>query len=195
MHTATTQRRISQSSIGTRRLRPAHPPVGSCVNPRLTAGEQRYARRQGKTDRLDAEAVARVVAREADRLPVLVLEDELAFLELLVREPTCIKAAQVELHDSEIRKARAGAVIKGPSKIGQLRQHTSWPDARAPVPYAIRTKRESFASAERTKRQWACCHVLGSGSRRRDRRRPLWFGAGPPSPGRDQDVCSRNSRR
>jgi transposase len=56
------------------------------VSPRLTAGERRYARRQGKTDRLDAEAVTRVLAREADGLPLVVLEDELAILELLVRE-------------------------------------------------------------------------------------------------------------
>jgi transposase len=56
------------------------------VNPRLTAGERRHARRRGKTDRLDAEAVACVLLREAARLPRVALEDEAAVLELLVRE-------------------------------------------------------------------------------------------------------------
>jgi transposase len=42
------------------------------VDPRLTAGERRYARRRGKSDRLDAEAVARVLLREGAVLPVIV---------------------------------------------------------------------------------------------------------------------------
>jgi transposase len=56
------------------------------VDLRLTAGERKHTRRRGKTDRLDAEAVARVLLREAVRLPAVALEDEAAVLELLVRE-------------------------------------------------------------------------------------------------------------
>ena len=40
------------------------------INPRWTAGERQHARQRGKSDRLDARAVARVVRREAAPPPV-----------------------------------------------------------------------------------------------------------------------------
>src|SRR5205085_1168749 len=58
------------------------------INPRWTAQGRRQARRPGKSDRLDARAVALVVWREAASLPPLQPEeqDETAVLDLLVSE-------------------------------------------------------------------------------------------------------------
>jgi len=56
------------------------------VNPRWTAEGRRSARRPGKTDALDAHAVARLVLREATTLPKVATEDETALLDLLVTE-------------------------------------------------------------------------------------------------------------
>ncbi len=56
------------------------------VNPRWTAIGRRSARRPGKTDALDAQAVALLVWREANTLPLVATEDETAVLDLLVTE-------------------------------------------------------------------------------------------------------------
>jgi transposase len=56
------------------------------VNPRWTALGRRSARRPGKTDRLDAQAVALLVLREGAHLPVVTAEDETAVLDLMVTE-------------------------------------------------------------------------------------------------------------
>ncbi len=56
------------------------------VNPRWTALGRRSARRPGKTDRLDAQAVALLVLREGAGLPSVAVEDETAVLDLLVTE-------------------------------------------------------------------------------------------------------------
>jgi transposase len=56
------------------------------INPRWTAKERGRARRTGKTDRLDAHAVALLVWREEDPLPQVATEDETAVLEVLVTE-------------------------------------------------------------------------------------------------------------
>jgi transposase len=56
------------------------------INPRWTAKERGRARRTGKTDRLDAHAVALLVWREEDPLPQVAAEDETAVLEVLVTE-------------------------------------------------------------------------------------------------------------
>lgn len=50
------------------------------VNPRLTAGTRRGGRQRGKSDRLDALAVARVVAQEGDALPAVHADDATAVL-------------------------------------------------------------------------------------------------------------------
>ncbi len=62
------------------------------VNPRLTAQGRRRARKQDKNDRLDAQAVARIVLRDALELPVVVMEDEAAVLELMNRERDRLKS-------------------------------------------------------------------------------------------------------
>ena len=56
------------------------------VNPRWSAPGRRSARQPGKSDRLDARAVALLVWREAATLPSVAPEDETAVLDLLVTE-------------------------------------------------------------------------------------------------------------
>lgn len=56
------------------------------INPRWTAEGRRSARTPGKSDALDAQAVARLVQREAATLPRVGADDETAVLELLVTE-------------------------------------------------------------------------------------------------------------
>jgi transposase len=56
------------------------------INPRWTAQERQRARRPGKSDRLDARAVALYLWREAATLPPLDAEDDTTVLDLLVTE-------------------------------------------------------------------------------------------------------------
>jgi transposase len=56
------------------------------INPRWTAVRRRSARRPGKTDKLDASAVAHLVRQEATTLPRVLPEDETALLDLLTTE-------------------------------------------------------------------------------------------------------------
>jgi transposase len=56
------------------------------VSPRWTAAGRKSARRPGKSDALDALAVALLVRREAATLPVVGAEDETAVLDLLTTE-------------------------------------------------------------------------------------------------------------
>jgi transposase len=56
------------------------------VNPRWTALSRRSARKAGKSDPLDAHAVAMLVWREGDALPHVAAEDETVILDLLVTE-------------------------------------------------------------------------------------------------------------
>ncbi len=56
------------------------------VNPRWTALGRRSARTRGKSDPLDAHAVAMLVWREGETLPRVAAEDETAILDLLVTE-------------------------------------------------------------------------------------------------------------
>jgi transposase len=60
------------------------------VNPRLTAGQRRFARRTDKNDRLDAEAVAKTVLQLADRLPQVRAEDPSTVARLLHGERKCV---------------------------------------------------------------------------------------------------------
>jgi transposase len=56
------------------------------INARWTAGKRRSARRPGKTDGLDARAVALLVRQESPDLPRVHVEDETAILDLLTTE-------------------------------------------------------------------------------------------------------------
>ena len=75
------------------------------VNPRLTAQSRRRARRSDKSDRLDALAVARVVLREEDELPLVVAkDDEAEALDVLSRERRRIKS-QVDRLRNQLHQA------------------------------------------------------------------------------------------
>lgn len=67
------------------------------INPRWTALGRRSARKPGKSDPLDAQAVALLVRREGAALPRVTAEDETAILDLLVteREGTLAEAGRL----------------------------------------------------------------------------------------------------
>jgi len=69
------------------------------VNPRWTALGRRRARRPGKTDRLDARAVALLVRQEASALPRVHAEDDTAVLDLLTREREAAMAESIRLRN------------------------------------------------------------------------------------------------
>jgi len=69
------------------------------VNPRWTAERRRRARRPGKSDRLDAHAVAKFVRDEAPTLPQVVADDDTAVLDLLVTEREAALAEATRLRN------------------------------------------------------------------------------------------------
>ncbi|MGH7484254.1 MAG: IS110 family transposase [bacterium] len=69
------------------------------INARWTALNRRNARRPGKTDRLDAHAVARFVRQEAPHLPLVGAEDETAVLDLLTTEREAVLAEATRLRN------------------------------------------------------------------------------------------------
>ena len=69
------------------------------VSPCWTAEGRRRARRRGKSDALDASAVARFVRQEAATLPPIAAEDETAVLDLLVTERAAAVAEAVRLRN------------------------------------------------------------------------------------------------
>jgi transposase len=69
------------------------------VNPRLTATMRRGSRPRGKSDRLDALAVARVVQQEGAALPAVVPEDATASLAVLVSDRTSALAEATRLRN------------------------------------------------------------------------------------------------
>lgn len=69
------------------------------VNPRLTAGMRRGSRQRGKSDRLDALAVARVVAQEGDALPAVHADDAAAVLAELAADRASAVAEATRLRN------------------------------------------------------------------------------------------------
>ncbi len=69
------------------------------VNPRWTAERRRSARQPGKSDRLDAHAVAKLVRDEGSSLPRVAAEDETAVLDLLVTEREAALAEATRLRN------------------------------------------------------------------------------------------------
>ncbi len=69
------------------------------INPRWTALSRRNARRPGKTDRLDAHAVARFVRQEAPSLPLVVAEDDTTVLNLLTTEREAVLAESTRIRN------------------------------------------------------------------------------------------------
>jgi transposase len=69
------------------------------INSRWTARERRSARRPGKTDRLDAHAIAQLVRQESPHLPLVHADDASALLEVLSTEREGIVAEVVRLRN------------------------------------------------------------------------------------------------
>jgi transposase len=69
------------------------------VNPRWTAGGRNRARTPGKSDRLDAQAVAKLGRDEGTTLPRVAPEDETAVLDLLVTEREAALAEATRLRN------------------------------------------------------------------------------------------------
>jgi transposase len=69
------------------------------VNSRWTAGGRRRARKAGKSDRLDAHVVAKLVRDEGTTLPRVPAEDETAVLDLLVTEREAALAEATRLRN------------------------------------------------------------------------------------------------
>ena len=69
------------------------------VNPRWTAQGRRRARKAGKSDRLDAHAVAKLVRDEGATLPRVAAEDETVMLDLLVTEREGVLAEATRLRN------------------------------------------------------------------------------------------------
>jgi transposase len=91
------------------------------VNPRLTAAMRRGSRQRGKSDRLDALAVARVVAREGDALPAVQPDDASAVL-------------------AELAADRASAVAEATALRNELHQVLYQLDAVDPRPWPDLTR-------------------------------------------------------
>lgn len=69
------------------------------INARWTATQRRRARKVGKSDHLDAHAVATLVREEATSLPPVAAEDETAVLDLLVTEREAALAEATRLRN------------------------------------------------------------------------------------------------
>jgi transposase len=69
------------------------------IKPRWTAEVRKRLRKRGKSDRLDARAVAELVWREGSDLPAVVEEDETAVLDLLVSEREDLLAEATRLRN------------------------------------------------------------------------------------------------
>lgn len=100
------------------------------VNSRLTALGRRHALRRGKSDRLDAQAVAEAVRRESDALPRVVCNDDARILshlceerEALTHEATRVRnrlhAVLLEL-DPEYKQWASPLSTKGLSALQEL---------------------------------------------------------------------------
>jgi transposase len=69
------------------------------INPRWTAQKRRSARNPGKTDSLDARAVALIVRQEAPALPQVFPDDETALMDLLTTDREAIVAESTRLQN------------------------------------------------------------------------------------------------
>lgn len=69
------------------------------INARWTARERRNSRKPGKSDRLDARAVARCVREEAPKLPIVNAEDDTVVLDLLCNEREAAVAESTRLRN------------------------------------------------------------------------------------------------
>lgn len=104
------------------------------VNPRQTAAMRRGGRQRGKSDRLDALAVARVVRQEGEALPRVQREDETVVLDILVEERAGALAAATRarnqlhqvLHQLDPDYRRHWPDLTDPTQIAELTEPHDW---------------------------------------------------------------------
>ena len=113
------------------------------INPRWTALRRRSARNPGKTDKLDARAIALLVRQEVSSLPRVLPEDQTALLELLTteRESAVVEATrlrnQIHAHLMQIDPEYETRLpsLKSRSGLEALQVYTS------PAPGSLREQR------------------------------------------------------
>lgn len=113
------------------------------VNPRLTAGERRGGRERGKSDRLDARSVARVVSRDAAALPVVPAEDGTSVLALWTQE-----RAQLGREATRLRnEAHQVLALLDPEYQRRLGDLTTATAVQALVAYTVAERDDVLAQA------------------------------------------------
>jgi transposase len=103
------------------------------VNPRWTADQRRRARKGGKSDRLDAHAVAKLVRDEGSSLPQVTLEDEATLLDLLVTEREAALAEATRLRN----QLHQQLLQLDPAYTGQLPSLTTEAGLQAAASYEL----------------------------------------------------------
>ncbi len=103
------------------------------VNPRWTAEQRRRARKPGKSDRLDAHAVAKLVRDEGATLPRVTAEDEAAVLDLLVTEREAALSAATRLRN----QLHQQLLQLDPAYASQLPSLTTEAGLQAAASYAL----------------------------------------------------------
>lgn len=118
------------------------------VNPRLTAGMRRGSRRRGKSDRLDALAVARVVAQEVTALPVVQADDAATVVAELAADRASALAAATALrnelhqvlHQLSAVDPRAWPALTDPAAVATLADYQAPGTAAVAAAQAIRVR-------------------------------------------------------
>jgi transposase len=113
------------------------------VNPRLTAGERRAGRERGKSDRLDARSVARVVSRDASALPVVPAEDGTSVLALWSQERTQLGREATRLRNA----AHQLLALLDPGYQATLGDLTTATAVQALVDYTVAERDDVLAQA------------------------------------------------
>lgn len=115
------------------------------VNPRLTAGMRRGSRTRGKSDRLDALAVARVVAQEGDALPAVGPDDASAVLAELAADRASAVAEATRLRNQLHQVLHQLGAVDGQAwpDLTNAAAVATLVDAQAPTTDALATARAS----------------------------------------------------
>ena len=120
------------------------------INPRWTAHRRRGARTPGKSDRLDAHAVTKLVREEAATLPRVTAEDESTLLDLRVTERDAIVAETTRLRN----QLHQLLLQTTPTSAEQIPSLTSKAGLRALEAYTVASTRHSCSSGQPRSGGW-----------------------------------------